>query len=53
VKKSLALGVPAQTLPLPKGHGKLNSELGKSGSYTDAVEKFMASLDAAVAARLR
>lgn len=53
VKKSLALGVPAQTLPLPKGHGKLNSELGKSGSYTDAVEKFMVSLDAAVAARLR
>jgi len=53
VKKSLALGIPAQTLALPKGHGKLNSELGKNGSYTDVVEKFMSSLDAEVAARLK
>jgi arylformamidase len=53
VQKSLALGIPAAVLALSKGHGKLNSELGKPGSYTDSVEKFMASLDAEVAARLR
>ncbi|MDP2206988.1 MAG: alpha/beta hydrolase [Alphaproteobacteria bacterium] len=53
VQKSLALGIPAAMLALPKGHGKLNSELGQKGSYTDSVEKFMASLDTEVAARLR
>ena len=53
VKKSTALGVKAQTLSLPMGHGKLNSALGQKGSYTDKVESFMAGLDGVVAARLR
>lgn len=53
VQRSLAAGVPAAVLPLPKSHGKLNSELGQKGSYTDSVEKFMASLDTEVAARLK
>lgn len=53
VQRSIALGITAKTLPLPKGHGRLNSELGLAGSYTDSVEKFMSALDPIVAARLR
>ncbi len=53
VQKSISFGITAKTLPLPKGHGRLNSELGMAGSYTDSVEKFMSALDAEVAARLR
>jgi arylformamidase len=53
VKKSLELGIPAAMLALPKSHGKLNSELGQKNSYTDSVEKFMATLDPVVAERLR
>lgn len=51
-EKSRSLGVMADVLALPKGHGALNSELGQPGAYTDKVEKFMASLDPLVAARL-
>lgn len=53
VQKSIGFGITAKTLQLPKGHGRLNSELGMAGSYTDSVEKFMSALDAEVAARLR
>jgi len=53
VQKSIGLGITAKALPLPKGHGRLNSELGMSGSYTDSVEKFMSALDPVVASRLR
>lgn len=52
-QKSIGFGVAAKTLQLPKSHGRLNSELGLAGSYTDSVEKFMASLDAEVAKRLQ
>lgn len=51
-EKSRSFGVHAEVLALPKGHGALNKELGLSGNYTDSVEKFMASLDPLVAARL-
>ena len=37
----------------PLSHGEINSELGKPGAYTDAVEAFMASLDPSVAALLK
>ena len=47
------LGARAEVLPQDLNHGGINSELGKAGAYTDAVEAFMASLDATVRARLR
>lgn len=53
VDKSRSLGVMADILPLAKGHGALNSELGVKGSYTEAVEKFMGQLDPVVKKRLQ
>lgn len=53
VEKSEGLGVRAETLPQPMGHGALNSTLGEDNDYTRAVEAFMAGLDPAVAALLR
>lgn len=52
-EKSGSLGVRAQVLPQRKSHGAINAELGAPGDYTRAVEAFMASLDPAVARRLR
>ena len=43
----------AETLAETLSHGEINSELGKPGAYTDAVEAFMASLDPSVAALLK
>jgi len=51
--KSNDLGIRAQVLPQRKSHGAINAELGTPGDYTRAVEAFMASLDPAVARRLR
>jgi acetyl esterase/lipase len=51
-EKSNALGVAAEVLPQPKGHGALNKELGTPGAYTEAVEAFMRKLDPEVARRL-
>jgi arylformamidase len=51
--KSKALGTRAETLGEPLSHGEINSELGKPGAYTEAVEAFMASLDPSVAALLK
>jgi acetyl esterase/lipase len=47
------LGVRAEVLPQDLGHGEINRELGLPGAYTDAVERFMASLDGGWAAPLR
>ncbi len=52
-EKSNDLGIRAQVLPQRKSHGAINAELGTPGDYTRAVEAFMASLDPAVARRLR
>lgn len=52
VEKSRSLGVMADSLPLKKSHGKLNSELGLSNDYTRAVERFMSQLDEDVKKRL-
>jgi acetyl esterase/lipase len=49
VAKSKELGTRAEILGEPLSHGAINSELGKPGAYTDAVEAFMASLDPGVA----
>lgn len=48
VKKSKSLGIMASSLPLAKGHGALNKELGLNNDYTKSVEKFMAALDPVV-----
>lgn len=53
VDKSRSIGVMADILPLAKGHGALNKELGAKGAYTDSVEKFMAQLDSVVKKRLQ
>jgi acetyl esterase/lipase len=49
VEKSRALGVPAEALPQPMGHGALNASLGDDSDYTRAVEAFLARLDPTVA----
>ena len=51
-EKSASLGVPASVLPLAKGHGTINKEIGEPGSYTERVEEFMASLDPVVSSLL-
>lgn len=48
-EKSNALGIPAQVIPVKKGHGAINNELGEAGQYTDNVDKFIATLDPVVA----
>ncbi|WP_245616744.1 alpha/beta hydrolase [Comamonas granuli] len=45
-------GGRAEVLPQPLTHGEINARLGLEGNYTQAVEDFMASLDAQVAQRL-
>jgi arylformamidase len=47
------LGTRAEVLPQDLSHDGINSELGKTGAYTDAIEAFMASLDPAAKALLR
>lgn len=53
VEKSKNLGIPAQVLSLPMGHGKLNAALGQDSAYTKRVEAFMSALDPSVALLLR
>lgn len=53
VEKSKSLGIPAQVLSLPMGHGKLNAALGQDSAYTKRVEAFMSALDPSVALLLR
>ena len=50
--KSRGLGIAADVLPEPMNHGAINKKLGEPGAYTDGVERFMATLDARVAALL-
>jgi acetyl esterase/lipase len=51
--KARAAGVRAEVLPQALDHAGINRELGKDSAYTQAVERFLASLDAEVARRLR
>ncbi|WP_078117794.1 alpha/beta hydrolase [Thiosocius teredinicola] len=53
VARMHALGRRGQVLPQPMSHREINEQLGLPGSYTTAVEAFMASIDSLVAARLR
>jgi acetyl esterase/lipase len=47
-----ALGVRVEVLPQPLSHGDINGKLGHDSSYTEAVERFLASLDPQIARRL-
>lgn len=47
------LGVRSQVLPEDLSHLEINRRLGEDSAYTEAVESFLASLDPALAARLR
>jgi acetyl esterase/lipase len=42
--KAIASGARAEVLPVDLNHGQVNAELGRSPSYTAAVDKFMQSL---------
>ena len=52
-KKSEGLGLRAEVLPQPMGHGAINKDLGEDNAYTGDVEAFLARLDPTVAALLR
>ncbi|MRW87749.1 alpha/beta hydrolase fold domain-containing protein [Pseudoduganella sp. FT26W] len=47
-----ALGMRVQVLPQNLSHREINATLGQAGTYTSAVETFLASLDAVFAAKL-
>ena len=51
-QRAQALGGRAEVLPLALTHSEINADLGREGGYTQAVERFMASLDTQVAQRL-
>lgn len=51
--RSRGLGIEAVVLPLALSHGDINSDLGRPGAYTEAVERFLAGLDSEVARRLQ
>jgi acetyl esterase/lipase len=53
VKKAGELGVKAGMLEQNLSHKDINKNLGLSGAYTDAVEKFMGSLDPSIKAVFR
>lgn len=53
VAKVNGFGGRASALPEDMSHREINVQLGTDGAYTEAVERFMAGLDPAVAARLR
>lgn len=42
--KAVSLGGRATTLPVDLAHGEINSELGRSASYTASIEEFLRSL---------
>ena len=52
-QRAQAQGGRAEVLPQALSHSDINGELGRESSYTQAVERFMASLDAQVAQQLK
>ena len=42
--RATALGVRAEVVPVAKSHAKIDAELGAPGAYTEAVDRFLASL---------
>ena len=49
-KTSEGLGLRAEVLPEPMGHGAINKDLGEDNDSTRGVEAFMAKRDPAVSA---
>ncbi len=52
VRRAQSFGTRAELLPEALSHKDINAALGLPGTYTNAVEGFMRTLDSAVAARL-
>ena len=52
VASAKALGVRAEVLTQAKSHREINEQLGTAGPYTDAVDRFLSSLDLALARSL-
>jgi acetyl esterase/lipase len=42
--RATVAGVRAEVLPVAKSHARIDAELGAPGAYTDAVDRFLASL---------
>jgi arylformamidase len=51
-EKAAGLGGRASVLPQDLSHMQVNNDLGEPGTYTDAVEAFLRTLDPAVARAL-
>lgn len=51
--KARGFGSRVQMLPEAMRHGEINKSLGQPSAYTSAVDRFLASLDPALADRLR
>jgi acetyl esterase/lipase len=43
-KKIESVGGRAEVLPADFGHGKMNNEVGRPGTYTEAIQKFLTSI---------
>ena len=52
LQKIRGLGGYGEILPIDLSHMEINSELGKAGCYTNAVDSFFKKLSPAVASRL-
>jgi len=50
--KAQALGARVEIIPQDLSHRQLNQQLGTAGAYTEAVERFLGSLDVQLAERL-
>jgi acetyl esterase/lipase len=50
--KAKALGARAEVLTQAKSHREINEQLGTAGAYTDAVDRFLSSLDTSLALSL-
>lgn len=53
VAKASVMGMRAEMLAQDLSHRDINQRLGEASQYTEAVERFLGSLDASVATRLR
>jgi hypothetical protein len=51
-RQARGLGIRTEVLPQNRSHGEINAQLGMPGDYTDAVERFMATLHPAWASLL-
>ena len=50
--RATSVGVRAEVVPVPKSHAAIDADLGAPGGYTEAVERFLRSLDPSLARAL-